>query len=1077
MFRTIKIILIIFIIIKLPVFSQDTGLYNLGVSATSYDMVIDGNNNIYVMWKTGFQTINVGRIVDHALTDTDSFTASWNIHTRFARPRMSVKPDGTELHTCFISKNRERLIHVWRDSGGDWHQQEIWTYAGDGWYIAFPSIGVDAQGYVHVMGQRWKDGWGSYVQYWRKTSSWTGPTNLQIPSGTEQYRDISLNVDSEGGIHGAWKSLATLGKYRYAPSGGNLATSTTINIPNVYGTPTVNDHVAVGETCRSDNGDVHHIYFHYTDRTYRHAIRPGGSGSFNSPIYVAAADNNETYYEELIPSVGSSQDGRIFSVWAETKSATSVCYVMLAEYSGGNWSSSVVTDQADIDVEGRPVMAVAGNDIHIIWNNSSNELMLSTITGAGSPAIAVLYPQGGEQFGIGDTIPISWTTENISGNVEILLRKSDDSGGCTVDDAVAYNSSPYNYIIPGDVSTGYYFVRVQQGGVSDDSGIFEIVPAGTVESITVTYPNGGEVFTAGDPVTVTWTSTGSISDVSIEFSSDNGNNWMTLFDSVPNTGSYTGTIPPETPPSSSCLVRIADAVDGSPSDTSDDVFTIYEPVFKPWIELSRSSLNFGSDKTVTTQSQSFVISNSGAGVLNWTVSDNRVWLTCSPTSGTELEIVTCTVNPSGLGIGTYTGTVTVSDSSAGNSPQTVQITLKVYNAGATDSPFGSFDTPANGSNVFGSIPVTGWVLDDIEVTNVQVKREPVASDDPVVIGADGLVFIGNAVFVEGARPDVETLYPSYPLCYRAGWGYMLLTNTLPDGGNGTFVLHAVAFDKEGNRVDLGARTIHVDNASSVMPFGAIDTPDQGGTADGVSFVNFGWALTPLPSTIVTGTTAIDVVIDSVIIGNAEYGDYRSDIEAVFPGYNNSDGAGGHFYIDTTSYDNGVHTISWNVRDDADHVSGIGSRYFTIINTGSAVNNTKSKVKESSRNRMSLRVMELEGYAENREPVSISRGIENGNKESVHYDAEQGGFCLLTRELERLVVYLGKRGQNKSQGYRGYMKVGQQLRRLPVGSTLDKESGIFYWEPAPGFFGEYTLIFINDRNHLKRTLKIGIKPKF
>ncbi len=36
-------------------------------------------------------------------------------------------------------------------------------------------------------------------------------------------------------------------------------------------------------------------------------------------------------------------------------------------------------------------------------------------------------------------------------------------------------------------------------------------------------------------------------------------------------------------------------------------------------------------------------------------------------------------------------------------------------------------------------------------------------------------------------------------------------------------------------------------------------------------------------------------------------------------------------IDTTALTNGLHTISWVVRDDAGQTSGIGSRFFRVQN--------------------------------------------------------------------------------------------------------------------------------------------------
>ena len=58
---------------------------------------------------------------------------------------------------------------------------------------------------------------------------------------------------------------------------------------------------------------------------------------------------------------------------------------------------------------------------------------------------------------------------------------------------------------------------------------------------------------------------------------------------------------------------------------------------------------------------------------------------------------------------------------------------------------------------------------------------------------------------------------------------------------------------------------------------------------------------------------------------------RADIQTLFPGYTNSNGAIGYFPIDTTTLSNGVHTIFWIVTDDQNRAEGIGSRYFIVEN--------------------------------------------------------------------------------------------------------------------------------------------------
>ena len=95
---------------------------------------------------------------------------------------------------------------------------------------------------------------------------------------------------------------------------------------------------------------------------------------------------------------------------------------------------------------------------------------------------------------------------------------------------------------------------------------------------------------------------------------------------------------------------------------------------------------------------------------------------------------------------------------------------------ASQPPFGTLDAPADGARVSGSIAVGGWALDDLEVSRVQIFRDPVGGE-PVA-----QVFLGTAVFVAGARPDVAQAYPTYPLNNRAGWGFLILTNMLPESG-------------------------------------------------------------------------------------------------------------------------------------------------------------------------------------------------------------------------------------------------------------------------------------------------------
>ncbi len=465
------------------------------------------------------------------------------------------------------------------------------------------------------------------------------------------------------------------------------------------------------------------------------------------------------------------------------------------------------------------------------------------------------------------------------------------------------------------------------------------------------------------------------------------------------------------------------------------------------IVLDRSRLNYGAVRGgATTPAQSLFIGSSGEGVLDWTVGTDVSWLTVSPAGGTGGGTVTVSASAGGLAVGTYTGTITVSAANASNSPQTVDVYFNVYGSG--DGSFGLFATPGNGSVVSSSVPFTGWVLDSVGVSAVKLYRE----------NGGSLVYIGDAVFVEGARPDVEAGYPQYPFNYRAGWGYMMLTHFLPNGGNGTFTIHAVAVNLEGKETTLGTRTIAVDNASAVKPFGAIDTPVPGGTASGGTYRNVGWVLTPVPNTIPVDGSTIVVYVDGRAIGSPVYNRYRSDIASLFPGYSNSGGAMAYLDIDTTAYTDGIHTISWAATDNAGNTDGIGSRYFSIRNAG---------VSGRARRASMPPLPDMSRIPGTRGVMVVNKGFQPDRDPEIVEPGRNGVFPVRLHELERLEIKLDSGGSQPV----GYIIAGNRLKPLPIGSTLDSENGVFYWQPGPGFYGTYSFVFLDTdtAGHPRRTL--------
>jgi hypothetical protein len=361
-------------------------------------------------------------------------------------------------------------------------------------------------------------------------------------------------------------------------------------------------------------------------------------------------------------------------------------------------------------------------------------------------------------------------------------------------------------------------------------------------------------------------------------------------------------------------------------------------VLAPALEPSVASLHFtavtsaGAVVAVTGPQE---LRLGGVGSATWTAAADQTWVTLSASGGVGPGSVVVGVDTSGLALTPgrrLDATIRVAADGVPDSPREVPVVLQVPPAGTTGLPFGSLDTPTEGAPALsGAFAVTGWALDDVEVRSVQIYRN-CRPDEPQVncqvIDSLSLVYVGDATFVAGARPDVQVAHPQSPMSDRAGWGYMLLTNMLPDGGSGSLAVYAYAHDVDGHRTRLGSRSVAVDNESAAKPFGTLDRPAPGEVVAGL-YAFSGWALTPTPATINPGS--VRVYIDGQPVGTAVYGQPRPDVAALFPGLHNSEGAGAHFVFDTRSLPNGLHSVAFSVSDNLVGGEGIGSRFFSVQN--------------------------------------------------------------------------------------------------------------------------------------------------
>jgi hypothetical protein len=151
----------------------------------------------------------------------------------------------------------------------------------------------------------------------------------------------------------------------------------------------------------------------------------------------------------------------------------------------------------------------------------------------------------------------------------------------------------------------------------------------------------------------------------------------------------------------------------NPQTVSVSLVVSKEP--PPQIKVSVSDLSFSAQQSGgNPSSKTFQVSNSGGGTLNYQITDDKNWMSVSPDSGTSggaKRTHRVSINKTGMTAGTYRGTITIADPNAANSPQTIDVTLRI----TTQPP------PATDNDVTLSISRTSGRAGDLVTVTIGVK--------------------------------------------------------------------------------------------------------------------------------------------------------------------------------------------------------------------------------------------------------------------------------------------------------------------------------------------------------------------
>jgi homoaconitase/3-isopropylmalate dehydratase large subunit len=259
-------------------------------------------------------------------------------------------------------------------------------------------------------------------------------------------------------------------------------------------------------------------------------------------------------------------------------------------------------------------------------------------------SLTVTSPNGAEQWVVDATNNITWTKFGAISNVKLMY--STDAGatypvGNTIIATTPAGAFSYSWTIPDSI-TNQARVKIFDVGdesVTDQSDANFIIKG----SVTLTSPNGGENWIVGENRDITWTKTGSFSNVKLEYSTNAFSDELLVTVITASTpaaaGTYSWTVADAI--GTNLKVRVSDAANASVNDVSNAAFTIKGAVSlsipnggETWIvgesrnitwtrtgSIANVKLEYSTDGGATYPT--VIIASTPAGALSygWTVAD------------------------------------------------------------------------------------------------------------------------------------------------------------------------------------------------------------------------------------------------------------------------------------------------------------------------------------------------------------------------------------------------------------------------------------------------------------------------
>ena len=495
-------------------------------------MAIDSNNHPHLVWldtvSGGITDLNQNEIY-YSYYNGSSWSAPLNISnngTASELPRIVIDSkdnvhiiwtDGLLWHADYTYSGQQNLYYRKKDSNGNWSAIRQLTHS----YANWPDIAVDRSDNLHII----FTGLERELYYFKWNGvEWSNPALIIEPVVNNFSPDISCEPNGSG-LHLVW----------YNNSNGQKI-----------------------------------LYSHYD------------GNSWSSPEEIN--DSDLTYYANY-PSIAVDSSNNPHITWQETRYGR----VVYRQKQPSGWSRKIQVNLASQGAQdSSTAVAMSLNDIlYVVWSSYYNSHLevfynyadVSSSLDTEPPTATLKSPVSDEQLSIDETYEIKWNASDNVGVSSISLKYTTDGKNFTEIASGEDNDGTYQWNVPNIVSDTVQIWLIASDAAGNQglavSDYFSISDK-TAPSVSVTSPNGGEIWLVESQHEITWSATDNVEVVSIDlfYSTDTGNSWLIIAKDEPNDGTYLWTIPYNL--SSNCKVKVIayDAGNRMSFDVSDSIFSI-----------------------------------------------------------------------------------------------------------------------------------------------------------------------------------------------------------------------------------------------------------------------------------------------------------------------------------------------------------------------------------------------------------------------------------------------------------------------------------------------------------------------